>query len=669
MAVVLTDMHTTYTDVRERVRLDSLVEFITRRSLGCGDRRVERLVVADTTGRQFEVLTTPDSDPLVGLRSGDRYHISSLLCADPDGTAGTVDRECPDCGGPLRPGRVLDTVDPAVADAVAQLGLDEPFGILDSEAAIQGVRAESTPVDDWIPAGDDVVGLPDCVCRDCGRRVERRPEDGTPSGGTTGPGPEPRTPEAGSPVRGGSAGTAIVRGAVANGYTPHPAAVDVRTLLSEHCSGAGARVESPGLFALRCGAATGEHPVTGETERYLSVGLESTVRSGSRERPGLDLVVVLDVSRSMGRAAGRDSRDGAGVAGGTTKLEGAVRGLSALTAQLRDGDRLGVVLCNSRARVAKPLRRAGDTELSALHRHVRGIEARGGTNIADGLGRAFDLLGQTARRCNRERRAVVLTDAMANTGRTDPAALTDTVADAATRGFHTTVVGVGLDVNATLARRLRAVRGGQFLLVPPAAVERQIGERFDSLVAPVVYDLTLELDADGYELETVHGAESTSHGLVYAGCMFPTVSEGVSRCGPVVLRLRGQGTDPELSVSWTERDGGEQAESVTVGVPDGAGTRTDGEVRTAAVLCQYARALRRWARNRHREVGTVSTDDGHDRHSRRPVPLGRSEQQAERFARLRAHLAATRPDGDTLEHEIGLLDALCRVGRPPELRN
>lgn len=665
MAVVFTDMHTTYTDVCERIRLDSLVEFITRRSLGCGDRRVERLVVADAAGRQFEVLTTPDGNPPVGLRSGDRYHISSLLCADPDGTARTVDRECPDCGGSFRRGRVLDTVDPAVADAVAQLGLDEPFGILDSETAIHDLRVESTPVDDWTAAGDDVVGLPDCVCRDCGRRIERQPEDGIASGGTTGTGPAARVPDDGSLVREGSAGTAIVRGAVGNGYTPHPAAVDVRTLLSEHCSGAGARVGSPGLFTLRCGTATSDHPVTGETERYLSVGLESTLRTGSPERPGLDLVVVLDVSGSMCRAAGRDSRDGAGEAGATTKLEGAARGLSALTARLRDDDRLGVVLCNSRARVAKPLRRAGDTELSALHRRVRGIEARGGTDIADGLERAFDLLGQTARRCNRERRVVALTDAMANTGRTDPAALTDTVADAATRGVHTTVVGVGLDVNATLARRLRAVRGGQFLLLPPAAVERQIGERFDSLVAPAVYDLTVALDTDGCELEAVHGAESTSHGFVYGGCMFPTVTNGVSRCGPVVLRLRGQGTDLELSVSWTERDGRERVESIRVESPD----HTDESVRTAVALCRYARALRRWARDRHREARAGGTGDGHDRYTHGPVPIGLSEQQAERFARLRADLAATRPDSGTLEREIGLLDTLCRLARPRELRN
>ncbi|ERH09092.1 MAG: uncharacterized protein containing a von Willebrand factor type A (vWA) domain protein [halophilic archaeon J07HX64] len=670
MAVVLTHMDTTYTDICERIRLDSPVKFITRRPLGRGDRQVERLVVADTAGRQFEVLTTPDSDPTVGLRSGDRYHISSLLCADPDGAAGTVDRECPGCGGSLRRGRVLDTVDPAVADAISQLGLDEPFGILDSEAAIRSVRAESTPVDDWIPAGDSVVGFPDCVCRGCGRCVERQPEDGITSG-TTRPGPTVWSPDDSSLVQEGPAGTAVVRGNVANGYTPHPAAVDVRTLLSEHCSDAGVRAGSLGLFTLRCGAATGDHPVTGETERYLSVGLESTLGSRSPERPDLDLVVVLDVSGSMGCAAGQCYQDGPGTADATTKLEAAVRGLCAVTARLRDDDRLGVVLCNSRARVAKPLRRTDDTELSALRRHVQDIEARGGTGIADGLGRAFGLLGQTARRCTRERRVVVLTDAIANTGQTDPAALTDTVADAAAQGLHTTVVGVGLDANAALAQRVRRVRGGQFLLLPPEAIEQHLRERFDSLVAPVVYDMTLKLDADRYELETAHGATATPHGFVYAGTLFSTVTNGVTRCGPVVLCLTGQGTgsDPGLALSWTERGGQERTESVTVETPNGTGTWTDEGVQTAAALCRYTRALRRWACDRHRAVETGGADDEHDRHARRPVPLGVSKHQVRRFSRLRADLAAARPDDSTLGREVSLLDALCRVAKPDERRS
>ena len=662
MAVVLTDMHTTYTDVCERVRLDSLVEFVTRRPLCCGDRRVKRLVVTDVSGKQFAVLATPDSDPTVGLRSGNRYLLSSLLCADPARTAETVDRNCPRCGGSLRPGCALDTVDPVVADAVSRLGLDEPFGILDSEAAIRSIRAESTPVDNPVPVGDDVVCPPDCVCRDCGRHIERRPKDGIAAK----PEPEPgvRMPDTGSLTGAGTGGTAVVCGNIASGYTPHPATIDVRSLLSEHCSGVGALTGSSGLFTLRCGAATSDHPVTGETERYLSVGLESR-GDGSPERPGLDVVTVLDVSGSMGHTAGQGHHDGAGETDPMTKLDGAVRGLCALTARLRDDDRLGVVLCNSRAQVTKPLRRAGDTELPALHQHARHTEAHGGTNIADGLRRALDLLGQTADRCNRERRVVVLTDAMANTGQTDTATLIDTVADAAVQGFHTTVVGVGLDANAALARRLRAVRGGQLLLLPPGAVSRQVGERFDSLTLPAVHDLTLDIDADGYELEAVHGAASTSHGFVHAGTLFPTVTDGVTRCGPVLLRLSGQGTNPELSISWTERNGRERVESVRVEIPDHPGAHTDRGVRVAVALCRYARALRRWARDRHREVRADSTDNEHDR----PVPLKISEQLAERFARLRADLAAARPNNDTLEREVALLDTLCGVARPHELRN
>jgi len=42
-----------------------------------------------------------------------------------------------------------------------------------------------------------------------------------------------------------------------------------------------------------------DHPISGKAERYLSVGLDSTLSVDEFERPRLDLVAVLDVSGSM----------------------------------------------------------------------------------------------------------------------------------------------------------------------------------------------------------------------------------------------------------------------------------------------------------------------------------------------------------------------------------
>jgi len=166
-----------------------------------------------------------------------------------------------------------------------------------------------------------------------------------------------------------------------------------------------------------------DHPISGKAERYLSVGLDSTLSVDEFERPRLDLVAVLDVSGSMdspfdayyydehGRK--REAEDDA-----ATKLDAATQSLCALTEQLHAEDRLGVVLYNHRAHVAKPLRDVGTTDMPAIRRHIREIAAGGSTNLADGFEAAVDMLVDGTPSPDVERRVVFMTDMMPNTGAT-----------------------------------------------------------------------------------------------------------------------------------------------------------------------------------------------------------------------------------------------------------
>jgi Ca-activated chloride channel family protein len=114
--------------------------------------------------------------------------------------------------------------------------------------------------------------------------------------------------------------------------------------------------------------------VTGETEQYLTVELDTASPNGTFERPRLDLVAVLDVSDSMsGPVDGyyydrpRDESGGAAA----TKLSAAARSLCALVGQLCENDRLGVVLCDDDTHVAKPLRKIASTDTTATRRQMR----------------------------------------------------------------------------------------------------------------------------------------------------------------------------------------------------------------------------------------------------------------------------------------------------------
>jgi Ca-activated chloride channel family protein len=685
-------MDTTYTDLKEGRRVDMTVEFVTRRVINCGDHTVYRLLVADGSGTQFQVLTTPDTEPPVGLRIGGTYRVTGLLGADPELPEDRHGRECPSCGGVLRPGAVLDAVDPVVGQAADRLGLDGRFGILDDRTSVRQTGRDRQSADNWTPMTDHGVDTPELVCVDCGQTLEdtagkevtatdlERLGDSVERGTDSGTGRSVPVPASTGETVAGSAESATTnfRANVANGYTPQPAAVRDEVLFSGYTVEAGDRVDSDGLFTPRCGVGASRHPITNETERYLSVGLDAQLPDAGFERPRLDLVVVLDVSASMDCPFDsyyhdrQSERDGAGT-DASSKLDAAIQTVCTMAGCLRDEDRLGVVLCNHRAHVARSL--DGVDDLSAVRQHVHEVQAGGGTDIARGVETAAGLFDCDPQEDGSERRVVVLSDGTSGGETAGRDTFQTLCADAAGRGVHTTLLGVGLDANPEVAAALTGVRGANYGFIPPGGVEGRVQQAFDCMVTPVVYDLTVELRANGYEVASVHGypaAEAATDRLVHAGTLFPSIDDGSIHCGPILLGLdrTGGDSDPEVVVSWTERGGGKHRESVSVRIPR-PGRYTDDGVRTAVALARYGRELRSWAGDCHDRVETTASTGEHAEPGRVPVGLVVSPESARRFDRLGSYLEQQmRHTGDRrLQRETDLLETLCRQAReaPPEL--
>jgi len=107
------------------------------------------------------------------------------------------------------------------------------------------------------------------------------------------------SPETVGLAAGGAKDVTNFRENVAEGFTPQPAAISDEGLFYDYYFETGERTATEALFAPRYAAAVSEHPLTGQTEQYLSVGLDSTLSVAEFERPRLDLVAVLDVSGSM----------------------------------------------------------------------------------------------------------------------------------------------------------------------------------------------------------------------------------------------------------------------------------------------------------------------------------------------------------------------------------
>lgn len=726
--------------------------FLSRQRIRAAGERVTRLLVSDSTDPDDDPIAVlagdADRGELLGLRTGHQYRFTDVrwcvppACLDraarPDGATGDSDDatgDCPTCGGTLRVAGTYDDLPAPVGAAAERLALTEPFVVLTDSTTVRAANADL--VDDWRHEREHAppATRTEFVCLDCDRRVhprELRADPNAPSGDSHGavgveahhdgvfleqmapqasPAAASRSAETLGLTTGGANDASNFRENVMNGYTPQPDALTTTGLFGDYhfpTDGVhGGATDT--LFAPTYATAVSDDPVGGERERYLAVGLDSTLSVADFERPRLDLVVVLDVSGSMDarfdryyydeRGRRRDVADhdvadhDAADHDRATKLDAATASLCELSEQLRPDDRFAVVLFNDSARVAKPLRDVASTDVAAIRRHVRDVRAGGGTNVVAGFDAARDLLARSASSTREavERRVVFLTDAMPNAGETGTSDLVDRFEDATERGIHTTFVGVGLDANADLVDELSKIRGANHVFVHSAAAfERRLGDEFDYLVTPLVYDLSLDVVADGYEIADVHGspnADAATGEVMHTATLFPTPKrDGETRGGIVLVELERTGDDPALALdaSWTERDGTAGNARVTIRFPDGDVARHYGHdgVRKAVALTRYARVLRDWARtvrNDPEHGSGYGSEDGRGRdggvddwrgsgprtpprseHERGSVPLRVPRAFVDDLVALRASLA-TELDAlgdETLTQELDVLDAL-----------
>lgn len=676
---------------------DVVGAFVSRRMLIVDGTIVHRLLF-DDEGTTHTVLVAASTDCTpYGLQTGEHYDIAEVRYCQPPATADPADEHCPSCDGQLRRTVAVDTQPSALRRAATVFDLDEPFYVTTDRTQI--TRADRDEADDWRPmtaTSSHHSSGPEYFCDSCeegydhqdlhadGEQWEEMVHQSVRN--------EAFAPEETMGLATGGAKDATnFRENIEKGYTPQPGAFSTEGLFYDYYFETGGRqAETDALFAPRYAAGVSEHPLSGDTQHVLSVGLDSTLSPEDFERPRLDLVAVLDVSGSMDSPFDEYYYDehGRRRESETTserKIDAATGALCALTQQLNDDDRLGVVLYNNRAHVAKALRDVGSTDMHAIRQHIRAVSAGGGTNMEDGFEAAWDMLQDAPAEPETERRVVFMTDMMPNMGGTGTSQLRQLFDNAATDGIHTTFLGIGLDENADLADAVSDVRGANHYFVHSVQeFEQRLGEEFAYMVSPLVYDLQLELDAEGCDISAVHGApgnEATNQ-LIHVTTLFPSAkADGETRGGIVLVELNVTDEDRavDLVASWTERDGCSHSERVAVELPRDSPSFDHSGVRKATALARYASVLEQWAENVHARAGQgTGVDDWVDpqtpaEQERESVPLIVPEADARQFRTLRAYLVAEAEavGDDSLHQEVRLLETLCakagiEVERPME---
>jgi len=197
---------------------------------------------------------------------------------------------------------------------------------------------------------------------------------------------------------------------------------------------------------------------------------------------------------------------------------------------------------------------------------------------------------------------VFMTDAMPNLGDTDDDSLLGKMERNAEDNIHTTFVGMGVDFNTEIVEEITSVRGANYFSVHSAEqFEERMDDNFKYMVTPLVYNLELELESEGYDIEKVYGstaADEATGEIMKVNTLFPSPKkDGETKGGVVLVKLEKQGDDTslELEASWENREGETSSTtkqvSFTSEEPD---AYENSGIRKAVLLTRYADLMKNW---------------------------------------------------------------------------
>ncbi|MBL8897187.1 MAG: VWA domain-containing protein [Planctomycetes bacterium] len=223
---------------------------------------------------------------------------------------------------------------------------------------------------------------------------------------------------------------------------------------------------------------------------YLQIGLATTHLADRADLPPLALALVVDCSGSMADAG---------------KLEAVRHALRRLAKKLRPSDEVALVRYSNQAELLRSLRPVGDgADLLAL---VDSLSPDASTNLHAGLMLGLEQLDRRESSAGMSRRALLLTDGIANSGVTEPAEIARDARRFLERGIDVSTIGVGETLQRDLLLELaQRGRGTAHFVGDPQDVSKVFETEFQSLVAPAARKVEVELELpSAWKLERLYG--------------------------------------------------------------------------------------------------------------------------------------------------------------------
>lgn len=399
---------------------------------------------------------------------------------------------------------------------------------------------------------------------------------------------------------------------IKNNYLPLPTDITYEGLFYDYYFDTGEEEICDELFCPSYSYAISPDPFSKKDDYYLSVGLNSGIKESDFQRKKLNLVVVLDISGSMSSPFDRYYYDKFGTKQGsegstddwqTSKIQVAVKSVVALLGHLNPDDRFGMVLFDDNAYLAKDLGRAGNTDMEKIKSHILEIKARGGTQMSAGMKMGTGLFSELkdTDQTEFENRIIFLTDAMPNIGETSEDGLLGMLKKNAATKIYTTFIGIGVDFNTELVDYITKIRGANYYSVHSSnEFAKRMDNEFEYMVTPLVFNLQMDLVANGYRIEKVYGspeANETTGELMKVNTLFPSANEnGETKGGIILLKLKKLSPDGDLKlkVSYEDRTGKTFANEAKVKILGDKEYYDNLGVRKGILLSRYADLVKDW---------------------------------------------------------------------------
>ena len=408
---------------------------------------------------------------------------------------------------------------------------------------------------------------------------------------------------------GGAKDTNNFKANIENGYLPKIDSITYEGQFYNHYFNTGlGEKECRALFCPSYSTAKRLNPFSKAEEYFLSVGLNSGIKIKNFKRKKLNLVVVLDISGSMGASFNSYYYDKMGKKieikdkSQKTKMQIATESIVAMLSHLKDDDRVGIVLFDNKAYRAKPLRMVLLSNKEAIRDHILALKEQGGTNWSAGYQEGLKLFDEVKLTKDYENRIVFLTDAMPNSGELRKDRLFGLAKEASKKGIHTTFIGIGVDFNSNLVEYVSKTRGANYFSVHSSnEFKKLLDKEFDYMVTPLVYDLTLKLDSKKYKIDAVYGspdAKLSTGEIMKVNTLFPSLNEnGETKGGIILLKLKkvaDGNSDIKLKVSYTDINGKSFSNSQDVTFKPNHQYYDNSGIRKAILISDFVTIMKNW---------------------------------------------------------------------------